>query len=52
VIPHKTMVLEWEIASNELGDAETVLRQRLGGLASILARSDVSIDDSGYDQGP
>lgn len=51
LVPHKTMVLEWELDWRASESAEFVLRQRLGGLASILARSDVSIDNSGYDQG-
>jgi len=54
MIPHKTMVLEWDFFRPDpdtgvtAETADAMMRQRLGGLASILARSDVSIGHLGY----
>ncbi len=42
LIPHKTMVLEWQITDDAAGSPAEELSRKLGGLASILARSDVS----------
>jgi phosphate transport system protein len=41
-IPSKTMVVEWDFSSEPEGQAELKVRQRLSGLLSILARTDVS----------
>lgn len=46
-IPHKTMVLEWQMPKSGSDEFESQMRQRLGGLASILARSDVSMGNMG-----
>lgn len=45
MIPHKTMILEWGMTDVEQGNFDADLRQKLSGLVSILARSDVSIDN-------
>jgi len=42
-IPSKTMVVEWDFSGEPDGEAELKVRQRLSGLLSILARSDISI---------
>jgi phosphate transport system protein len=42
-IPNKTMVIEWDFSDESLEQAEINVRERLSGLLSILARSDVSI---------
>ncbi|NBX16727.1 MAG: hypothetical protein EBR09_05115 [Proteobacteria bacterium] len=44
LIPHKTMVLEWQIPKAEPEIFREELTRKLAGLASILARSDVSAD--------
>jgi phosphate transport system protein len=42
LIPHKTMVLEWQIPRGSADFFKDELGRKLSGLASILARSDVS----------
>jgi phosphate transport system protein len=44
LIPHKTMVLEWQVPRSSSQGFGEELRRKLSGLASILARSDVSSD--------
>ncbi|NBO37973.1 hypothetical protein EBU99_05260 [bacterium] len=42
-VPSKTMIIEWDFSQQSMPEAEINARQRLSGLLSILARSDVSI---------